>query len=120
MSLQHPEVAGDRPLIPRPERTPGALRAACAVVAPESLPAYDLAKDEALAEAVESGSLAPVHAYLRHWAALIEIERHPALAKAYHRAEYLARIATTPEEARPHLVEAGSLYRSAAGAVLGE
>ena len=80
MSVQHSETAGDRPLIPRPERTPGALRAACAVVAPDLLAAYDQAKDEALAEAVEHGSLKPVHAYLSHWAALIEIERHPATA----------------------------------------
>lgn len=48
---------------------------------------------------MEHGSLKPVHAYLSHWAALSEIERHPATARAYHRAEYLARIATTADEA---------------------
>lgn len=117
MSVQHTEAVGDRPLIPRPERTPGALRAACAVVAPDLLTAYDQAKDQALAEAVEHGSLKPVQAYLSHWAALIEIERHPAVAKDYHRAEYLARIATTAEEARGHLATASSLYREAAKAV---
>ncbi|MGM9379867.1 DUF6247 family protein [Streptomyces antibioticus] len=101
-------------LIPRPERSPGALRAACAVVAPGLLPAYDRAKDRALAEAVEHGSLKPVHAYLAHWAALIEIERHPAVARRYHRAEYLARNATTPQEAREHLTTASTLYRDAA------
>ncbi|MFD8520358.1 DUF6247 family protein [Streptomyces capillispiralis] len=120
MSVQHSETAGDRPLIPRPERTPGALRAACAVVAPDLLAAYDQAKDEALAEAVEHGSLKPVHAYLSHWAALIEIERHPATAKEYHRAEYLARIATTADEARRHLGTASSLYREASRAVHAE
>ncbi|GAA2270908.1 hypothetical protein GCM10010145_01730 [Streptomyces ruber] len=118
MSLQHTEMAGDGPLIPRPERTPGALRAACAVVAPHLLTAYDQAKDHALAEAVEHGSLKPVHAYLAHWAALIEIERHPEIARTYHRAEYLARIATAPEEAREHLVTASAIYRDAARAVL--
>ncbi|GHH90761.1 DUF6247 family protein [Streptomyces capillispiralis] len=120
MSVQHSETAGDRPLIPRPERTPGALRAACAVVAPDLLAAYDQAKDEALAEAVEHGSLKPVHAYLSHWAALIEIERHPATAKEYHRAEYLARIATTADEARRHLGTASLLYREASRAVHAE
>ncbi|MFD7710110.1 DUF6247 family protein [Streptomyces sp. NPDC059785] len=120
MSLQHTERAGDGPLIPRPERTPGALRAACAVVAPQLLTAYDQAKDQALAEAVEHGSLGPVHAYLAHWAALIEIERHPEYARAYHRAEYLAQVATTPEAAREHLVEASGIYREAASAVRGE
>ncbi|WP_427763363.1 DUF6247 family protein [Streptomyces sp. DSM 41931] len=120
MSVQHSETAGDRPLIPRPERTPGALRAACTVVAPGLLAAYDQAKDQALAEAVELGSLKPIHAYLSHWAALLEIERHPAMAREYHRAEYLAQIATTAEEAREHLRTASSLYRAAAEAVRAE
>ncbi|MEV5014045.1 DUF6247 family protein [Streptomyces sp. NPDC053780] len=120
MSLQHTEAIGDRPLIPRPERTPGALRAACAVVAPELLTAYDRAKDQALADAVDGGSLKPVHAYLWHWAALIEIERHPAVAKAYHRAEYLAQVSPTPDEARGHLIRASTLYREAAEAVRAE
>ncbi|MEV7284450.1 DUF6247 family protein [Streptomyces sp. NPDC093252] len=117
MGLEHTEGAGDRPLIPRPERTPDALRAACAVVAPQLLPAYDKAKDQALAEAVEHGSLAPVHACLRHWSALIEIERHPRTAKEYHRAEYLAQLATSPEEARGHLADAAGIYRDAVQAV---
>ncbi|MFF9124497.1 DUF6247 family protein [Streptomyces sp. NPDC014889] len=120
MSLQHTEAAPDGPLIPRPERTPGALRAACAVVAPQLLAAYDQAKEQALAEAVEHGSLGPVHAYLNHWAALIEIERHPETARAYHRAEYLAQVATAPEEAREHLSTAGGIYRDAAKAVRAE
>lgn len=120
MSLQHTEVAGDGPLIPRPERTPAALRAACAVVAPQLMAAYDQAKDQALAEAVEHGSLGPVHAYLAHWAALIEIERHPETARAYHRAEYLAHIATGPAEARENLVAASGIYRAAAKAVHAE
>ncbi|MDH6218345.1 DUF6247 family protein [Streptomyces pseudovenezuelae] len=117
MSLQHTEAAGDGPLIPRPERTPGGLRAACAVVAPQLLAAYDQAKDQALAEAVEHGSLKPVHAYLDHWAALIDIERHPETARSYHRAEYLAHVATAPEEAREHLAAASAIYRAAAKAV---
>jgi hypothetical protein len=120
MSLQHTEIAGDGPLVPRPERTPGALRAACAVVAPQLLAAYDHAKDQALGEAVEHGSLKPVHAYLSHWAALIEIERHPSLAQRYHRAEYLAHVATTPEGAREHLNAASAIYRDASKAVHSE
>ncbi|WP_367322333.1 DUF6247 family protein [Streptomyces sp. HUAS ZL42] len=108
------------PLIPCSERSPGALRAACAVVAPQLLAAYDQAKDQALAEAVEHGSLSPVHAYLAHWAALLEIERHPETARAYHRAEYLAQIATLPEEAREHLAKVAAIYRDAAWAVRAE
>ncbi|MFF1293342.1 MULTISPECIES: DUF6247 family protein [unclassified Streptomyces] len=120
MSLQHTEVAGDGPLIPRPERTPAALRAACAVVAPQLVAAYDQAKDQALADAVAHGSLGPVHAYLSHWAALLEIERPPETAKAYHRAEYLAHITAEPTEAHEHLTTASGIYRAAAEAVRGE
>ncbi|MBG0854429.1 hypothetical protein I2W78_21960 [Streptomyces spinoverrucosus] len=120
MSVQHPETTGDGPLIPRPERTPDALRAACAVVAPQLLPLYDQAKDKALAEAVEHGSLAPVHACLRHWSALIEIERHSRTAREYHQAEYLAQLAASAEEAREHLAVAAEIYRDAAAAVSGE
>ncbi|MFI6441587.1 DUF6247 family protein [Streptomyces sp. NPDC050759] len=119
MSVQHPEPS-EGALIPRPERTPDALRAACAVVAPNLLAAYDQAKDQSLAQAVEHGSLGPVHAYLAHWAAVLEIERHPETARAYHRAEYLAQVATTAEEARKHLTEAAALYREASRAVHAE
>ncbi|MFJ8360353.1 DUF6247 family protein [Streptomyces sp. NPDC093984] len=108
---------GDTPLIPRPDRTPAALRAACAVVAPHLLAAYDQAKEQALAEALEHDSIKPLHAYLTHWGALIEIERHPETAKAYHRAEYLARTANTPDEARGRLITASSIYRAAAEVV---
>lgn len=61
-----------------------------------------------------------MHAYLHHWAALIEIERHPGTAKAYHRAEYLAQVATARQEARGHLAAASGIYRAAAKAVLAE
>ncbi|MBY8339888.1 DUF6247 family protein [Streptomyces spinosirectus] len=117
MSVHHTGSSAERPLIPTPERTPGSLRAACAVVAPQLLTSYDQAKDQALANAVEQGSLGPVHAYLAHWAALLEIERHPETARAYHRAEYLAQVASAPDEAREYLVEAAAIYRDAAQAV---
>lgn len=84
------------------------------MVAPHLLAAYDLAKDQALAEALEYGSLKPVHACLNHWAALIEIERQPETAEAYHRAEHLAHIATTPDEAREHLTTVSGIYRAVA------
>ncbi|GGM02936.1 hypothetical protein GCM10010129_52950 [Streptomyces fumigatiscleroticus] len=66
---------------------------------------------------MEHGSLKPVHAYLAHWAALIEIERHPETARTCHRAEYLAQVATAPEEARERLVTAGTTHRDSARAV---
>ncbi|MFI1707913.1 hypothetical protein [Streptomyces griseoruber] len=47
----------------------------------------------------------------------MEIERHPEAAKVYHRAEYLARLASAPSEARGHLATASGIYREAAKAL---
>ena len=115
MSAQ-PEQRGQG-LIPRPDRTPAALRAALTAIAPRLLPMMEAAKDRALAEAVEHGSIEPIHAFLAHWAAVIEIERFPDLAAAYHQAEYMARMATAPAEARQHVRTVGEIYRAAAKAV---
>jgi len=114
VSDQHAETAGSGPLIPSPERTPGRPSRGLRRRRPQLLAACDQAKDQALAEAVENGSVKPVPAYLNHWAALIDIERHSERAKAYHRAEYLAHVTTAPDEAR---TTAGSIYRDAANAV---
>ncbi|MEU6354069.1 hypothetical protein ABZ896_32850 [Streptomyces sp. NPDC047072] len=52
-----------RELIPRPEQTPDALRAALAVVAPTRLEEMQATKDEAFAKAVEWESLSPVRSW---------------------------------------------------------
>jgi len=48
----------DGELIPRPERTPEALRAALATVAPHRLAEMEQQKNEAIALAVETDSIA--------------------------------------------------------------
>jgi len=67
-------------LIPRPEQTPDALRAALAVVDPGRLPEMQQTKDEAFAKAVEWQSLSPVRSWVLAWARDIEIARRPDLA----------------------------------------
>ncbi|KOV21706.1 hypothetical protein AB0420_17720 [Streptomyces caelestis] len=62
-------------LVPRPEQTPDALRAALAVVAPGRLPEMQRAKDDAFAKAVEWQSLSPVRSWVLTWARDIEIAR---------------------------------------------
>ncbi len=74
-------------LIPRPEPTPDALRAALAVVAPGRLDEMQAMKDEAFANAVEWQSLAPVQSWVLVWAREIEIARRPDLSTRYARAE---------------------------------
>ncbi|MFE3602595.1 hypothetical protein ACFXP3_22465 [Streptomyces sp. NPDC059096] len=73
-------------LVPRPEQTPDALRAALAVVAPGSLAEMQRTKDEAFAKAVEWQSLSPVRSWVLAWARDIEIARRPDLSARHHRA----------------------------------
>ncbi|MCX4589459.1 hypothetical protein OG819_06760 [Streptomyces sp. NBC_01549] len=74
-------------LIPRPELTPDALRAALAVVAPGRLDEMQAMKDEAFANAVEWQSLSPVQSWVLIWAREIEIARRPDLSTRYTQAE---------------------------------
>ncbi|MFD5281713.1 hypothetical protein [Streptomyces rubrogriseus] len=74
-------------LVPRPEQTPDALRAALAVVAPGRLPEMQQTKDEAFAKALEWQSLSPVRSWVLAWARDIEIARRPDLAARHSRAK---------------------------------
>ncbi|GAA4819653.1 hypothetical protein [Streptomyces ziwulingensis] len=74
-------------LIPRPEQTADALRAALAAVAPGRLPEMQRTKDEAFARAVEWQSLSPVRSWVLSWARDIEIARRPDLATRHSRAK---------------------------------
>jgi hypothetical protein len=74
-------------LIPRPEPTPDALRAALAVVAPDRLDEMQAMKDEAFAKAVEWRSLSPVQSWVLIWAKEIEIARRPDLSTRYTQAQ---------------------------------
>ncbi|WP_435969509.1 DUF6247 family protein [Streptomyces sp. Qhu_M48] len=109
-------------LVPRPERTPAALRAALAVVAPERLSEMDASQREAVTEAIEQSSITPLRMFLVQWAAIIEIERFPDTARALRRAEYLAQVSEDPEESRRYVRTAGDIIRAAheaVGAVIG-
>ncbi|MGW1157173.1 hypothetical protein ACWD5Q_23525 [Streptomyces sp. NPDC002513] len=67
-------------LVPRPEQTPDALRAALAVVDPARLPEMQRTKDEAFARAVEWQCFSPVRSWVLVWARDVEIARRPDLA----------------------------------------
>ncbi|WP_369391339.1 hypothetical protein AB5J72_29670 [Streptomyces sp. CG1] len=74
-------------LIPRPEQTPEALRAALAVVHPGRLEEMQVKRDEAFAKAVEWQSLSPVRGWVLTWARDIEIARRPDLSTRYAHAK---------------------------------
>lgn len=110
MKTQPDHYSGE--LIPRPERTPTALRQALAVVAPDRLPEMQAEQNQTLTEAVRSNSLDPVRGFLLRWAVVVEIERFPDTANNLHRAEYLAQVAHTPEESLQHVRTCGEIVRA--------
>ncbi|WP_127354617.1 DUF6247 family protein [Actinacidiphila soli] len=68
------------PLIPMPELTPDALRAAVAKIAPSRISALTQHLFEATTNAQQTQSLAPLRAFVHSWAVFIAIERHPERA----------------------------------------
>ncbi|WP_328494774.1 DUF6247 family protein [Streptomyces sp. NBC_00414] len=77
-----------RPLVPRPERTPGALRAAVLRVAPHRLAELERETDGAIAVAARTGSLGPIIQLLDNWAVTVEIARFPSTAARLRKAEH--------------------------------
>ncbi|MEV5380557.1 MULTISPECIES: DUF6247 family protein [Streptomyces] len=68
------------PLIPMPELTPDALRAAVSKIAPSRVPALTRHLFEATTNAQKASSLAPLRAFVHSWAVFVAIERHPERA----------------------------------------
>jgi hypothetical protein len=69
------------PLIPQPRLTLPALRQAVAAVAPGRLPEMFAKVQEAFDRAGEEGSATPIRMFYREWAVIVEIERHPDVAR---------------------------------------
>ncbi|TSB26688.1 DUF6247 family protein [Streptomyces sp. NBC_01525] len=85
MSAQSDSPYG--PLLPMPELTPDALRAAVARIAPSRIPALTQHLFEATTNAQQTQSLAPLRAFVHSWAVFVAIERHPERAARLHELE---------------------------------
>ncbi|MER5517236.1 DUF6247 family protein [Streptomyces sp. NPDC002763] len=77
------------PLIPMPELTPDALRAAVARITPSRVPALTQHLFEATTNAQQTQSLAPLRAFVHSWAVFVAIQRHPERAARLHELERL-------------------------------
>src|SRR5215469_10947147 len=107
------------PLIPQPSLTLPALRQAVAAVAPGRLPEMFAKMQEAFDRAGEQGSVTPIHMFYREWAVIVEIERHPDIARRLHEAEQaLVSDDALVRDAAIH--EAGEIVRTAHRSVAGE
>ncbi|MGC0423533.1 hypothetical protein [Embleya sp. AB8] len=105
------------PVIARPECTIEGVRAAIALLAPHWLPEMDRSQREATAKALEINRLDPLRGWLRHWAAIAEIERHPDLAFRYHHAEQVDTVSDDPRVRARGVRVASELLRAAYAAV---
>jgi hypothetical protein len=114
------EVPGQGdPLIPQPSLTLPALRQAVAAVAPGRLPEMFAKMQEAFVRAGDEDSVTPIHMFYREWAVVVEIERHPGLARRLHEAE--RTLMSDGAQVRDAAIrEAGEIVRAAPRAVAGE
>ncbi|MCM2420155.1 MULTISPECIES: hypothetical protein [unclassified Streptomyces] len=94
MSTQPEHPGGE--LIPRPERTPDALRVALARIAPHRLEEMERQKNEAFSMAAQHDALGPIRMWLLIWSGEVEIERRPDLSERRRNAERAAQ--TLPRE----------------------
>jgi hypothetical protein len=92
------------PLIPMPELTPDALRAAVTRIAPSRVPALTQHLFEATTNAQQTQSLAPLRAFVHSWAVFVAIERHPERAARLRELERLVDAGEQdPAEAIPEI-----------------
>jgi hypothetical protein len=69
--------------------------------------------------AAKEGGVTPIHMFYREWAVIVEIERHPDIARRLHAAEQ----ALTSDDAQVRdaaIREAGEIVRAAHRTVAGE
>ncbi|MFJ9590524.1 hypothetical protein [Streptomyces acidicola] len=101
------------PLIPMPQLTPDALRAAVARIAPSRIPGLTHHLFGATTNAQVTESLAPLRAFVHSWAVFVAIECHPARAQ---RLRELERIVDTGEQEPSEAIAEIRAIREAADA----
>lgn len=99
--------------VPQPAGTPEDLRAALALVAPDSLPTFDAERAVALRQAREQVSAAPMRRFVGQWAVYVAVERHPERAAALRALESQAATTDSHEEARAIASEIGRILDTA-------
>ncbi|WP_367322453.1 DUF6247 family protein [Streptomyces sp. HUAS ZL42] len=104
------------PLIPMPELTPDALRAAVMRIASSRVPALTQHLFEATTNAQQTQSLAPLRAFVHSWAVFVAIERHPERAA---RLRELERIVDAGEQDPAEAIAEIQAIRKAAEAEAG-
>ena len=90
--------AGAQPVLPQPERTPVAIRAAIARLDPAALARFEEDWAATMTRAREEYSVLPVRQLVEHWWLWVAVARWPALAVRLRNA---SRSWPSPATARP-------------------
>ncbi len=110
----------DGPIIPRPEKTFPALRAALAQVAPSRVPEMTAERDTVFTMATQHNSFGPIAMFQLKWATVIEVERFPEVARRLHAAERAAQEAKDRESLDQAMSEIQAIMSNARAQVSGD
>lgn len=108
--------AGAQPVMPQPERTPAAVRAAAAWLDAAVLPRLEAEWTAATAQALNEYSIIPLEQFTEKWWLWSAVRRWPVLAARLRECELRAAEAASPAEARAASAEIGEILRVAADA----
>lgn len=108
--------AGAESVVPMPERTPRAVRAAVARLDPGTLPRFEAEWTAATAQARDEYSTLPVLHFTEKWWLWVAVRRWPELAERLRECERRAAEARDLAAARAASAEIGEILRVAASA----
>jgi hypothetical protein len=108
--------AGAQPVLPQPERTPAAIRAAVARLAPGELGRFDAEWADAMTQGRDEFSLMPPRRFIEVWWLWAAVRRWPLLAARLLECERIAGQAGDRETRRAIAAEIGQILETAAKA----
>ena len=108
--------AGAQPVLPQPERTPVAVRAAIARLDPAALARFEEDWAATMTRAREEYSVLPVRQLVEHWWLWVAVTRWPALAARLRECEQIVARSDDRATRRAASAEIGAILQTAAQA----
>lgn len=102
-----------QPVIPLPDRSPVALRAAVAQLDPAALAKFEADWTAATARARDEYSLLPARHFVEHWWSWVAVERWPDMAARLRACEKIVAESDDHAARRAAAAEIGSILREA-------
>jgi hypothetical protein len=111
--MSHLPVSGDQPVVPLPEREPGAIRAAVARLDLAALARFEADWTAATARARDEYSLLPTRYFVEHWFNWVAVSRWPELAARLRACERVVAESPNRTERREAAAEISQILRQA-------